>query len=85
MSSLQSNIAKGAIRVSEDLVIGGYAETCLKCGSPQSSDGCTSVQCVLFRGEPALQSILRLRAQPNSNVFFQQKNQPQQQQPIKKR
>lgn len=61
MASLQSNILKGAIRVSDDLVIGGSAETCniSGCGAYMSSDGCSNPACVQFRGEPILQTVIR--------------------------
>jgi hypothetical protein len=61
MASLWSNIKRGAIRVSDTLVVGGHHETCNVCDSTLSSDGCSNLECPMFRGEPLLQLALRKR------------------------
>lgn len=53
--SLEGNIKRGAIRVSDDLVIGGLAEDCLLCGANLSSDGCSNVDCINSRYDELIQ------------------------------
>jgi hypothetical protein len=53
------NIAKGAIQVSDSLVIGGKAESCLLCGSYLTGKGCSNLNCIDFREESWIQVGLR--------------------------
>jgi len=65
LAHVHRNISRGAVQVSDDLIIGGHADYCFKCDHVLTSDGCTNIHCVDFRKEPFLQMAMRINCMKN--------------------